>query len=55
MLFLSDHAGHGNITIKIAAITIGVIIFGLVTCACIIIRKNPGKYIDIILPINVMY
>ncbi|XP_047156850.1 G-type lectin S-receptor-like serine/threonine-protein kinase At4g27290 isoform X1 [Vigna umbellata] len=37
-----DHAGHGKITIKIAAITVGVIIFGLVTCACIIIRKNPG-------------
>ncbi|KAL2327821.1 hypothetical protein Fmac_021248 [Flemingia macrophylla] len=34
-------AGHGNITKKTVEIAVGVIIFGLVTCACIYITKNP--------------
>nr|KYP55933.1 Putative serine/threonine-protein kinase receptor [Cajanus cajan] len=37
-----DHAGHGNIKKRTIEITVGVILFGLVTCACIFIIKNPG-------------
>lgn len=48
-LFLLDHAaGHGNIKKQTVEITLGVITFGLVTCACIFIKKYPGKFIDII-------
>ncbi|RDY02157.1 G-type lectin S-receptor-like serine/threonine-protein kinase, partial [Mucuna pruriens] len=36
-----DHVGHGDIKKKIE-ITVGVIIFGLVTCACIFMIKHPG-------------
>ncbi|RDY02158.1 G-type lectin S-receptor-like serine/threonine-protein kinase, partial [Mucuna pruriens] len=38
-----DHVGHGNIKKMIVEITVGVITFGLVTCACIFIIKHPGK------------
>ncbi|KAL5147521.1 G-type lectin S-receptor-like serine/threonine-protein kinase [Glycine soja] len=38
-----DHAaGHGNIKKQTVEITLGVITFGLVTCACIFIKKYPG-------------
>ncbi|KAK7405175.1 hypothetical protein VNO78_06374 [Psophocarpus tetragonolobus] len=37
-----DKAGHGNAKKKTIKITVGVIIFGLVTCACIFVIKYPG-------------
>ncbi|XP_020225831.1 G-type lectin S-receptor-like serine/threonine-protein kinase At4g27290 isoform X1 [Cajanus cajan] len=37
-----DHVGHGNIKKKTVEIAVGLIIFGLVICACIYIIKNPG-------------
>ncbi|KAL2327800.1 hypothetical protein Fmac_021227 [Flemingia macrophylla] len=36
-----DDVGHGNLKKKTVEIAVGVIIFGLVTCACIFITKNP--------------
>jgi len=48
-LFLLDHGGQRKINKKIVAIAVGVTIFGLIiTCVCILVIKNPGKYIDII-------
>lgn len=43
-LFLLDNGGPG-IKKKIVVITAGVTVFGLIiTCFCILIVKNPGKY-----------
>ncbi|KAL2327791.1 hypothetical protein Fmac_021218 [Flemingia macrophylla] len=36
------HVGHGNIRKKTVEIGVGVIILGLVTCACIFVIKNHG-------------
>ncbi|KAL2327804.1 hypothetical protein Fmac_021231 [Flemingia macrophylla] len=37
-----DLVGHGNFKKKTVKIVVGVIIFGLVTCGCLLILKYPG-------------